>query len=99
MKGGGHGGVVARRAFVTASLSLVIARHELGRSPRGVLVGERGCGASDATHSRVAVAGQALGAAAVQSSAERPLVRTRWLVILASLANRVAGAAFKRPAG
>src|SRR5450755_2071730 len=32
-------GVVVRRAFVTASLSLLIARLEGGRGPRGVLVG------------------------------------------------------------
>jgi hypothetical protein len=85
MKAPGPQGPCVRRAFVTASLSLLIARHEGGRGPRGVPVGGGG-GASDATHSRVAVAGQA-PAAAVQSSAGRPLVRTRWLVILPSSAS------------
>jgi len=91
--GGNEGGEpregwLGRRAFVTASLSLLIARHEgsVGGS-RGVVVGGERGRASDATHSRVAVAGQALGAAAVQSSAGRPAVRMRLLVILPSLAS------------
>ena len=53
------------------------------RSPRGVPGGARGVRerergpASDATHSRVAVAAQPEGAAVVQSSAGRPAVRIR----------------------
>jgi hypothetical protein len=56
---GGRGVVVVRRVFVTASLSLLIARHEVVEAPRGVLQVEGG--ASDATHSRVAGGGSGAG--------------------------------------
>ena len=72
-EGAGSGGVVGRRAFVTASLSLVIARHDGWSRSAGTCWWASAGGASDATHSRVAVAGQAPDAVAVQSSVGAPV--------------------------
>src|SRR5450755_1253468 len=77
-----------RRAFVTASLPLVIARHRARVGARGTFGGcERGR-ASDATHSRVAGPVQA-GMLACQRSAGRPPV-----VILVRRARPAAASAW-----
>ena len=74
----GRGARGCRRAFVTASLSLVIARHDGGRVREACWFVEP-WRAGDATHSRVAGAGQGpVAGAAIQSSAGRPPVRVRW---------------------
>src|SRR5947209_10168873 len=77
--------VVVRRVFVTASLSLLIARHEVWSRPVWRAGGRARAGERCDPLARSG-SGQAR-AAAVQSSAGRPAVRTRWLVILPSSAS------------
>jgi hypothetical protein len=76
-EGGRVGGACGGASRVeTASLSLLIARHEGGGGMQDAVAAAGSRRASDATQSRVGAAGQASGAdAAVQSSAGRPVVR------------------------
>jgi hypothetical protein len=84
---GPRGLVVVRRAFVTASLSLLIARNGVVEAREACWWASAGGRAMRPTRAwRVVVQARA---AAVQSSAGRPAVRTRLLVILPSLASAV----------